>query len=90
MPAKTFVLDPLHYLALLEQKPVPLDQAAALQGWDLPEAFAPLRRLLEARMGKRGKREFIQVLRLIETFRPKEVSPAVARRSGWARSATMP
>src|SRR3954449_7574156 len=47
-----FVFDPLHYLALLERKTGALDQAAPLQGWDLPEAFATLRRLLEARMGK--------------------------------------
>ena len=33
-----------------------LDQAAPLQGWDLPGEFATLHRLLEARMGKKGKR----------------------------------
>ena len=63
-----FVFDPLHYLALLERKTGALDQAAPLVGWDLPEEFAGFRRLLEARMGKRGKREFVQVLRLLETF----------------------
>jgi transposase len=62
------VFEPRHYLALLEQKPGALDQAAPLQGWILPEALSDLRRLLEARMGKRGKREFIQVLRLTEVF----------------------
>ncbi len=31
-----FVFDPLHYLALLEQKIGALDQAAPLVGWDLP------------------------------------------------------
>ena len=36
-----------------------------------------LRRLLEARMGKQGKREFVQVLRLIEVFRADEVAAAV-------------
>ena len=68
-----FVFDPLHYLALLEQKIGALDQAAPLVGWDLPEEFATLRRLLEARMGKRGKREFVQVLRLLESFRRDDV-----------------
>jgi transposase len=63
-----FVFEPRHYLALLEQKPGALDQAAPLQGWIMPEALSHLRRLLEARMGKRGKREFIQVLRLTEVF----------------------
>ena len=68
-----FVFDPLHYLALLERKIGALDQAAPLVGWQLPEEFATLRRLLEARMGKSGKREFVQVLRLLEVFRPDDV-----------------
>jgi len=72
-----FIFDPPHYLALLEQKLGALDQAAPLQGWALPEEFATLRRLLEARMGKPGKREYVQVLRLIETFRLEDVHAAV-------------
>ena len=72
-----FVSDPLHYLALIEVKPHALDQAAALQGWDLPEVFQHLRHLLEARMGNRGKREFIQVLRLMEAMPLEVVSFAV-------------
>jgi transposase len=71
-----FVFDPLHYLALIEQKINALDQAAPLADWKLPEVFAPLRRLLEARMGKKGKREFVQVLRLMETFRIEDVTAA--------------
>jgi hypothetical protein len=72
-----FVFDPLHYLALIEQKINALDQAAPLAGWQLPEAFATLRRLLEARMGKQGKREYVQVLRLLEAFRIDDVIAAV-------------
>ena len=72
-----FIFDPLHYLALLEQKLGAFDQAAPLQGWDLPEAFATLRRLLEARMGKAGKRDYVQVLRLLEAFRLEDVHAAV-------------
>jgi transposase len=72
-----FVSNPLHYLALIETKPNALDQAAALQGWDLPEAFQHLRHLLEARMGNRGKREFIQVLRLLEAISLEVVTFAV-------------
>jgi len=67
-----FVFNPLHYLALIETKPNALDQAAPLKDWELPETFQHLRHLLEARMGNRGKREFIQVLRLLEAI-PKEV-----------------
>jgi hypothetical protein len=72
-----FVFDPLHYLALLEHKTGALDQAAPLAGWDLPEAFTLLRRLLEARMGKQGKREFVQVLRLMEVFAAADVAAGV-------------
>ena len=36
-----------------------------------------LRRLLESRMGPEGKREFVQVLRLLKIFRLEEVRSAV-------------
>lgn len=74
-----FVSNPLHYLALLETKPNALDQAAALQGWALPEVFQHLRHLLEARMGNKGKREFIQVLRLLEAMPMEVVTDAVGQ-----------
>jgi len=77
-----FVFDPLPYLALLERKVGALDQAAPLQGWDLPKEFATLRRLLEARLSSRnrcaaGKREYVQVLRLMEAFPMAVVHGAV-------------
>ena len=72
-----FVFNPLHYLALIEQKTNALDQAAPLADWRLPEEFATLRRLLEARMGKKGKREFVQVLRLMEVFAIDDVTAGV-------------
>jgi hypothetical protein len=72
-----FVFDPKHYLALLEQKPGALDQTAPLRNWALPEPLQHLRRLLEARMGNRGKCEFIQALRLTEVF-PEPVVAAAA------------
>ena len=72
-----FVFDPIHYLPLLEQKTGALYQAAPLQGWDLPEEFGTLQRLLESRMARQGKREFVQVLRLLETYRLEEVLSAV-------------
>ena len=72
-----YVFDPVHYLPLLERKVGALDQAAPLAGWELPEEFGVLRRLLESRMGGRGKREYVQVLRLMENFRTQEVHEAV-------------
>jgi transposase len=71
------IFDPLHYLALLERKPNALDQAAPLAGWKLPDCFAQLRRLMEARLGKKGKREYVQTLRLLETFALPEVERAI-------------
>jgi transposase len=62
------VFDPVHYLPLLEKKIGALDQAAPLADWNLPAEFQTLRRLMEARMLKAGRREYVQVLRLLETF----------------------
>ncbi len=70
------IYDPLHYLALLERKPGALDQAAPLRGWELDPVFADLRRLLEARFGHRGRREYIQILRLFEDFPNHQVTAA--------------
>jgi len=74
-----FIYEPTHYLALLETKPRALDQAAPLAGWVLPEPFHRLRRLLEARMGQPGRREYIQVLRLLETFEMGLVGQSIAQ-----------
>ena len=74
---EVLIFDPRHYLALLERKTGALDQAAPLAGWALPEEFLRLRRRLEARLGKAGTREYVQVLRLLEDFRLDHVSGAV-------------
>ncbi len=71
------IFDPLHYLPLLERKTNALDQAAPLVGWELPAEFQQLRRLLEARLEKRGRRDYVQVLRLLETFSLEEVRKGV-------------
>ena len=72
-----FIFDPIHYLPLLERKTGALDQAAPLQGWDLPTEYATLRQRLEARLGRQGKREYVRVLRLMEDFSHPEVHQAV-------------
>ena len=75
------IYDPLHYLALLEHKTGAFEQAAPLQKWQLPDEFAQLRHLLEARQAKvgakSGRREYIQVLRLLECFAFETVTWAV-------------
>ena len=80
-----FVFDPIHYLPLLERKTGALDQAAPLQGWELPDEFGTLRRLLESRMGRRGKREYVQVLRLLWTFSQEEVHSGGGRHQAGGR-----
>ena len=73
------VFDPVHYLPLIERKINALDQAAPLAEWDLPEEFQTLRRLMEARMLKMGRREYVQVLRLLETFGMDDLHAAVKK-----------
>jgi transposase len=74
-----FVYNPLHYLALLEHKSKALDQAAPLDDWQLAQCIHRLRRLMEVRMGNAGRREFIQVLRLMENFHQHQVEQAVTQ-----------
>ena len=71
------IFDPIHYLPLIEKKINALDQAAPLAEWDLPPEFQTLRRLMEARRLKPGRREYVQVLRLLETFDLEDLHAAV-------------
>ena len=60
------VLDPLHFLSVLEQKPAALDHAPVYRDWQLPAAFPRLRQSLEAKHGLRtGPRHYIRVLQLL-------------------------
>jgi transposase len=71
-------MEPLHYLALLEQKPYALDSARPLEGWSLPDCFAALRRRLEEADPAEGTRKYIRVLRLLESRPVPVVAEAVA------------
>jgi transposase len=71
--------DPVHYLALLERKPNSLDFGKPFEQWNLPEAFAVLRRRLESESGSDGRREFIKILRLLEKHEPKGLADAIDR-----------
>ena len=71
--------DPVHYLALLERKPGALDFGKPFDDWDLPEGFGVLRRRLEGELGNDGRREFIKVLRLLESCELGELARAVDR-----------
>ena len=71
------IFDPLHYLPLIERKIKSFDQAAPLRDWNLPKAFTILQHILERRSGLPGKREYVQVLRLMERFDMEMVHGAV-------------
>ena len=60
------------------KRPTRWIRPAPWTGGLLPPVFGDLRRLLEARMGKAGKREYVQVLRLIESFSLDDVRAAIS------------
>lgn len=62
------IFEPLHYLPLIEQKPTCWTVRRLCRAGNFPRNSATLRRLMEARMMKHGRREFVQVLRLMECF----------------------
>ena len=76
------VFDPVHYLSLLQRKPGSLDYARPLRGWQLPEAFAVLRRRLEAARSD-GTREYIRVLLLLRAHPLGRLTIAVRRALAW-------
>ena len=45
----------------------------------MPECFGVLRRRLEGELQSNGRREFIRVLRLLETLAPAELGRAIER-----------
>jgi transposase len=72
------VLDPLHFLVVLERKPAALDHAPVYRDWQLPTSFAELRRELEGRLGTRaGVRQFIRVLQLFSRHSVARVERAI-------------
>ena len=77
-----YVMEPLHYLPLIERKLNALDQAAPLADWNLPVAFGMLRRLMEARLGNPGKRQYVQVLQLMGHFALDDVHHGVKQALG--------
>jgi len=69
--------DPVHYLALLERRPGALDFARPMANWALPPCFDLLRRRLEMKSGSPGTRQYIQVLRLLESASVAQLSRAI-------------
>jgi transposase len=60
------ILDPLHFLATLGQKPGSLDHAPVFRDWKLPACFADFRARLERQHGSgAGTRQYARVLQLL-------------------------
>ena len=70
------ICDPIHYLPLIEKTINVFRQAGQLVGWELPKAFSTLQELMEARLLKAARREYVQVLLLLESFDMEEVHAA--------------
>ena len=72
------ILDPLHFLRVLARKPAALDHAPVYRDWQLPAAFAALRRTLEARLGSRtGVNHYIRVLQLLANHSIEQVENVI-------------
>jgi transposase len=72
------LLDPLHFLVVLDRKPAALDHAPVYRDWQLPPAFADLRRALEQRLGaSAGSRQYIRVLQLLAGHPQGRVEQAI-------------
>jgi hypothetical protein len=74
---KRFVLEPTHYLALLQRKPGSLDNAMPFKGWPLGLEFEILRNELEYRYPEDGTLRYIKVLLLFADHTEQQVKEAV-------------
>jgi len=73
------VLDPLHFLGVLERKPAALDHAPVYRDWQLPTAFAALRAALADRLGPgAGARHYIRVLQLLASHPAARLGRVIA------------
>jgi hypothetical protein len=60
------IIEPIHYLAILDRKPGVLDAAPAFRDWGLPACFAAFRTALEELHGATpGTRRYVRVLQLL-------------------------
>jgi transposase len=60
-----YVLDPIHYLPLLERKPGALFVAKPFQNWNLPPVFEAFRQSLLERDPQRGGKDYVRILMML-------------------------
>jgi hypothetical protein len=72
------VLDPRHFLGVLQKKPAALDHAPVFRDWALPAAFTELRDALEGRLGRAaGVRQYVRVVQLLDVHPVPRVEAAI-------------
>src|SRR5690606_36922828 len=72
------VLEPMHFLTVLQRKPAYLDHPKLFKELKLPAAFGQLRRRLRQEPGDRtGTRHYIRVLQLLGQHTSQQVSQAI-------------
>jgi transposase len=72
------IIEPIHYLAILDRKPGLLDAAPAFRDWGLPACFAAFRTALEELHGATpGTRRYVRVLQLLAEHPLARVRQAV-------------
>jgi hypothetical protein len=72
------IFNPLHYLPLLERKPHALAFARPLAELTLPGCFEVLQHRMEWDLDQ-GRREYVQVLRLLERYSLAQVTSAIQK-----------
>jgi len=70
------ILDPMHYLDLLERKPGALDHGRPLEDWQLPGCFNTYRKCLETHR-ENGTKEYIQILLLLKKYSVAQLAKAI-------------
>ena len=73
-----FILDPMHYIKLLERKPGSLDNARPFKGQPWGEDFQFMRKELEYRYDSEGIQRYINILLLFTKHPQQEVKHAVS------------
>lgn len=72
------IFDPLHYLPLLERKPHSMPFARPFENFTLPKCFEVLRGRMESQL-EHGVKEYIAVLRMLETWSLRQLTAAVEK-----------
>ena len=73
------ILCPYHYLDLIKRKIRSIGQAAPLKGMNLPECFDKYHKRLKEAYGKKGDRDFIDILKLLEIYPLEKVTQSIRK-----------